>query len=190
MTSLAHTAIAALTFAALAPHAASATPVAARPNVSFAATDYTLDLGGAAFTFSNTGDFFNPVAVATSGTATVAAFGGFLGIPLAPTSFFTDPGRAPFIDGGQQYAPFAARGVVASSLAPAYLALAFTWADGVHYGYAFTRGTQLVTFAYESEPGVGIQAPAVATSEPAAAALALLGVGALAVARRNGRGRA
>ncbi len=177
----------ALAVTLLATSGALASPLITRVNQSYAKAPLTIDFGSGAalYTLSNTGDFFNPLSIMTAGTAKTAAFGGFLGIPLAPTSFFTDRGRTPFIDAGQNYQPFPTGGTVAYSVSPAYLAFAFTLADGIHYGYALTSDTTLIRYAYESAVGVGIQAPPV--PEPAAFALLGLGAAVLIAARRSAR---
>lgn len=108
-------------------------------------------------------------AVATSGTALVASFFGSI----------TDFGLGATIDGNQLYSfsAFPSRTVIPNSPADDFLGLAFTLSDGVHYGYAEVFGPDLVNFAYESAPRVGIITGATPTAVPEPATFALLGMG-------------
>ena len=117
------------------------------------------------FTFSDNGDFFNPVSVATSGASQVSAFGGFLGIPLVPSSYF-DPVRG---SGSLEFGPttfgqlasFSTPTSIAASVNGFYIELTETLSDGTHYGYGRfgDGGTILQSVAFESVAGRTIVTP-------------------------------
>lgn len=168
---------------AVAPEA-NAAIISGTPNASFETSDYTLSFGGGAatYTFSNTNDFFNPVAVTTGGTATIASLGAPFYNPPQPTSYFTDD-RAPFIDGSllAQFLGYTSPATIPFSISDSFLALRFMLDDGLHYGYARVGGPTVFAFGYESEANAGIQAGAMAATVPEPANLALLSLGLFAM---------
>jgi len=167
------------------------------PNVDFSGGSYTLSLfdGDATYTFSDNGAaglFDDPVDVATGGVALIASspaiFGG------NPTSYFSDPSRAPTIGNGTllgDYKSFDTPATIANSGVNRYLGLAFAFPDGTRYGYARISGTFLSSFGYETVAGRSIVAGAPATAVPEPSAMAVMAFGLLllgfGVNRRNRR---
>lgn len=177
----------------------SAAVVGFSPNADLSASAFTVDLGAASYTFSDSGELgafgFGLPAISTIGTATVASLGAPFYDPPRPSTYFTDEGRAPFIDGSLlgQYVAYDTPAAIPFAETDSFLALSFTLDDGVHYGFARVAGLSLFDFAYESEAGVGIQAGPIATTPspvplPATlplAASALAGMAFLARRRRT-----
>ena len=142
------------------------------------------------FTFSdNMGPPFNssPVDVSTRGTAQVSAFGGFLGIPLVPSSYFNPVrGFGTTYEFGPntfgQLASFSTPTAIDASVRGFYIELRETLSDGVHYGYGqfADGGTILQAVAFESVAGQSIVTPVpLPASAPmfGAALLGLVGLG-------------
>lgn len=128
-----------------------------------------------------------PTLVQTSGTAAVTAFGGFLGIPLEPSTFFTRANvvvNASIFPGFAQF-PEAAR--IPSSISPGDLGLRLTLNGEDSFGYARITGPR-ITVAFNTNPGQSITAGTV--PEPATWAMMIGGFGMIgAVARRRARVR-
>jgi len=178
--------------------APAATQVLGATNVNVtSATTFTV--GGQTFTFD-----FDPVAAAafnpatfsvqTGGTAQTSAFGGFLGIPLEPSLFFTSSNI--FIDGNlfPSFAAFPELTPIPFSLTPGDLALRTTVGADSFFGFARLNGDGTLNFAFESQPNVGITAGAAITGplaaavpEPGTWAMMLLGFGAIGLAMRRSR---
>ena len=137
------------------------------------------------FTFSDNGDFFNPVSVATSGASQVSAFGGFLGIPLVPSSYF-DPVRG---SGSLEFGPttfgqlasFSTPTAIGASVNGFYIELTETLSDGTHYGYGRfgDGGTILQSVAFESVAGRNIVTPVPIPASAPMLGAALLALGAI-----------
>lgn len=152
------------------------------PNAVLTSTPLAISFGGGAaqyaFTAASTGN--GPgAAVATSGTGTVSSLGGL-----------TDFSAGAAIDQtGELYgfSAFPAATVIPSSAADDFIGLAFTLADGLHYGYAEVAGPALVSYAFDSTPNASIVTGAVAAvPEPASLVLLLAGVaGVMSIRRRN-----
>lgn len=153
---------------ALAGGGAQAAVVGLSPNADLGAGPFTISLGGgaASYTFADSGepgafgpDFGTLPSVQTGGTATVASLGPPFFTEFEPSTYFTDPGRAPFFDDALLGA-FVAYPVAESISADvdSFIGLRFELADGVHFGFARLAGLTLFDFAYETEAGAGIQA--------------------------------
>jgi hypothetical protein len=166
----------------------SATVIARSINIDVAQQPFTIDIGGPTYSFSGTGDFFDSIAVTTSGAARVGALGAPFYDPPRPATYFTDD-RAPFVDGSllAQFLPFTTPAAIPFSVVDTIIALSFDLTDGLHYGYAYVAGMSLVGYGYESTPGVGIQAGVPrAVPTPGSAALLMFGLS-LPIARTFAR---
>jgi len=153
--------------------------------VSFATTPFTYDFGGGnALTISNTGDFFAPEAVSTSGNLQVSSFGAPFYDPPQPTSYFTNRGGS-FGPGGELplFVSYSTPATVAYSISEGLVGFRFDIGHGLQYGYADTAGTNLYGFRYQSTPGVAVAFGTV--PEPTTWALMLLGFGAVGVTTRR-----
>ncbi|MDO6415483.1 PEPxxWA-CTERM sorting domain-containing protein [Sphingomonas sp. BIUV-7] len=171
--------------------AAQAAPVIVTLNSSFAAAPATIDFSGSSFTFSSTGDIFAPVALQTSGGGAVSAFGGFLGIPVSPTTDFPGRGSGILTYGpGMQFAAFPTTTTIPYSNGDNYLGLRATLNGLDYYGYAFTTDTKLNSFGFETTANtaftINTNAPA-AVPEAATWAMMLVGFGAIGGALRRQR---
>ncbi len=163
---------------------ADAAVISFMPNAALSATPVTISFGGglASYAFTAASTPNGPgAAVATGGTATVSSFFG------AVTDFFAG---ATISQTGQLYgfSAFPTASVIPFSAADDFIGLAFTLSDGLHFGYAEVAGPQLVSYAFESTPGVSISTGAVAAvPEPASLAMLLVGVAGVAAIRRRVR---
>lgn len=176
--------------AALAAVAAAAPAPAA---ITVLASDFDLTNGPLTVGLDATNTFtfsFDPIApfdpdptlVQTMGTAATTAFGGFLGIPLEPSTFFTDANilvDANIFPGFAQF-PDATR--IPSSLVAGDLGLRVTIDGQDFFGFARVAGPT-VTVAFNTVAGAGINAGAV--PEPATWAMLILGFGAVGGAMRR-----
>lgn len=155
--------------------------------VDLSAGAYTFaPVAGTSFTFAFAPRFqfdFDPVTVQTSGTGETTAFGGFLGIPLQPSTFFTRanveigpntfPGFAPFPDATR----------IPGSIVASDLGLRYTVGNDVFYGYARIANAELVQLRFQTTANTPIIAGTV--PEPESWALMLLGFGAVGTAIRR-----
>ena len=72
-------------------------------------------------------------------------------------------------DGTSNYSPFPTATVIPFSATASFIGLEEMDADGTHYGYGEFDGTDLVSYAFDPTPGVGIQAGALITGPPPSA---------------------
>ena len=131
------------------------------------------------FIFSYDSRFFfdtEPTLVQTTGTAATTSFGGFLGIPLVPSTFFTSANirvDANIFPGFNQF-PTATR--IPFSISPGDLGLRVTVGGQDFFGFARIAGPN-ITVAFNDIAGAAIIAGSV--PEPASWALMILGFGAV-----------
>ena len=145
------------------------------------------------FTFSDNGDFLNPVSVTTSSNSQVSAFGGFLGIPLAPSSYFNPVRGSGTLEFGPntfgQLASFSTPTAIGASVRGFYIELTETLSDGTHYGYGqfADGGTILQSIAFESVAGRNIVTPVPlpASAPMLGAAVLVLGLAGYGVKRKK-----
>ncbi len=143
------------------------------PGADFSSTPYTISFGGgtATYTFTDiSGTSTDPLtedAVATGGDGLVNYF-------LAPVSFALG---SVIGDTGYDFAAFPAATGIAFSVAETSIGLKFSLPDGVHYGFATTLGPKVISYGYNSTPGVFIATTGV--PEPATWVLLIAGLGAL-----------
>ncbi len=169
-----------------------ATVVGSTLNVGLLGSPYTLSIanGQASYTFSGMDTGFGspqgPIFVSTGGSGLVSSLGAPFYNPAAPTSY----NSGALID-GSLLGPFLAYSTpapISYSSTDAFVGLSFALADGVHYGYAEVYGygvsngslsfsPTLLSFGYESNPGVGILTGAAATAVPEPSSLGILGLG-------------
>lgn len=172
---------------ALGPSVAFAAPVVTAVGTSYSATSpYSFSYGDSTFTFTGTGDIFNPTAVSNGGT------GQFNTVFGTPTSSFTDRGTVTF-GAGDQYAAFAVPTTIRFSNSENFIGLRATRGDQVFYGYAFTTDNLLNGYAFESTAGQTITATrdlSSAVPEPATWAMMITGLGVVGGALRFRRRRA
>ena len=167
--------------------AAYADPVTRYVGADLAVAPYTFDLFGDTFTFAATGDFFNPLAVSTSSAGADSAFGGFLGIPLQPTSFFTDRDTVTF-GPDTEFGAFPTLTTVPFSNGDNFIGLRAQSGGEDYFGFAYTSNAMLDGYGFETTPGTAITAKTIsAAPEPSAWALMLLGVASMGIALRFSR---
>ena len=169
--------------------AASAVALSTAPacaSVVVTGTDYstspvTFSFGDSTFTFSSTGDWFNPTAVQTAGTGKVNDFFG------TPTTNFVDRGTVVFGPDFGSYSAFSAPTTIPFSNGDNFIGLEATLGSDIFFGYAFTTNTFLNSVVFSDVPGQAITAsvdiPA-AVPEPATWAMMLLGFGAIGMTLR------
>lgn len=157
------------------PSAANADPHIVNVGQSYMGKPISFTLGDSTFTFSGTGDWFNPTAVQTSGTGEVNTIFG------QPTTYFVDRGTVTF-GPSNQYAGFASPTTISYSNGDNFIGLRATSGADVFYGFAYTTGDVLNSYGFETTSGATITAtvsgaPAGAVPEPASWALMLTGFG-------------
>ena len=125
--------------------------------------------------------FFADTFVSTTGTAEVTSFGGFLGIPVEPTTYFTDMRNGSDVlfgpDQFGSYASFPTATDIPNSSIDSFLGLRYTLGDDTFYGFAQFSGGDLEIYGFETTPNIDIDAnsPAVATPELSTWAMMTLG---------------
>jgi hypothetical protein len=138
-----------------------------------------------------TSGFFNDTFVSTTGTAEVSSFGGFLGIPVEPSTFFTDMrGGHDVLFGPDQfgsYAGFATATDIPFSAVDSFLGLRYTIGADTFYGFAQFAGGDLERYGFETTPNTDIDAnmPVAAPELSTWAMLALGFVGTALLAKRR-----
>lgn len=149
--------------------------------------------GSSQFTFSFTpspvGSFnADNVSITTTGTAEVSSFGGFLGYPVTPSTFFTStPVTFGPLEFGQ-FASFMTTTPIPYSATDSFLGLRYTVGSETFYGYAQFAGSDFEGYGFETTPNTNITAVAAvaAVPEPSTWAMMLLGFCGLGfMARRN-----
>ena len=119
-----------------------------------------------------TSGFFNDDFVSTTGTAEVSSFGGFLGIPVEPSTFFTDMRNGSDVMFGPDqfgsYAGFATATDIPYSSADSFLGLRYTVGDDTFYGFARFAGPDLEVYGFETMPNIDIDANSPAVSDAGA----------------------
>ncbi len=186
----AHALVCAAAIAAAAP--AQAAPVITAINANLATKAYTFTFMGDAFTFSASGDFFSPLAVQDGAGAATNSYGGFLGIPVQPTSDFVDRGVVTF-GPTDPYATFATKTTVPYSNGNNFIGLRATVGSQNYFGFAYTTNAVLNSIGFETVAGQAITAttavPIAAVPEAASWAMMIAGVALTGGALRRRRAR-
>lgn len=144
---------------------------------------------GSVFTFGATGDLFNPLTVQNSTVGAFNSFGGFLGIPVTPTSSFVDRGTVTF-GPNDRFASFLTPTVVPFSLGQNFIGLRATVGADNFYGFAYTTNTIVNSIGFETTANEAITATtaiAAAVPEPGTWVLMILGFGAVGYGLRRRR---
>ena len=180
-------------FLLTAPAAADAVPVIRAVGADTTTAPFSFDLAGAVFTFAATGDLFNPLSVRNSTPAAVNSFGGFLGIPVSPTSNFVDRGTVTF-GPGDSFASFPTATAVPFSNGDNFIGLRATVGADSFYGFAYTTSARVNSIGFETVANAAITAT---TAIPAASpvpeagtwAMMILGVAVIGTGARYRRRR-
>jgi hypothetical protein len=142
-----------------------------------------------------TSGFFADTFVSTTGTAEVSSFGGFLGIPVEPSTFFTDMrGGHDVLFGPDQfgsYASFPTATDIPYSSTDSFLGLRYAIGANTFYGFAQFAGPNLERFGFETTPNTDIDAnfPVEAVPEPSTWAMMMVGFVGMVLAARRRRSR-
>ena len=113
----------------------------------------------------------------------MSSFGGFLGIALEPSTFFTDMRNgSDVLFGPDQFGPYASFPTATDipfSATDSFLGLRYTVGDNTFYGFARFAGPDLEAYGFETTPNIDVDAnsPAVATPELSTWAMMALGFG-------------
>ena len=125
--------------------------------------------------------YFADTFVSTTGTAEVSSFGGFLGIPVEPSTFFTDMrGGSDVLFGPDQfgsYAGFATATDIPYSSTDSFLGLRYMVGDDTFYGFAQFAGGDLERYGFETTPNTAIDANSPIAQVPEASTWAMMGLG-------------
>jgi hypothetical protein len=140
-----------------------------------------------------TSGFFNDDFVSTTGTAEVSSFGGFSGIAVEPSTFFTDMRNGSDVMFGPDqfgsYAGFATATDIPFSATDSFLGLRYMVGDDTFYGFARFAGGDLEQYGFETTPHIDIDANNPTGAVPELSTWAMMGLGfvgtALLAARRR-----
>lgn len=171
---------------------AGASPVLTDVGADLTTGAYSFTYQGSTFSFSSTGDPYNPVAVQTSGGGEVTAFGGFLGAPLTPSSDYVNRGVVAFgPDYPVQFAAFPTSTTTPYSNSDNFFGLEAVNNGQTYYGFAYTTDTSFNGYGFETAPNTDITATTVlsAAPEPSSWALMIAGVAMIGTMLRAGRRR-
>jgi hypothetical protein len=144
---------------------AKAAVLGSTSNVDFTGGSVSFGFGSTDFVLSDNGTSpfdGSPVSITTSGSAEVTSVGFPFFSQPTPNTFF-DPVRGSGVlvfDGFSTYSPFTTATAIPFSATASFIGLEETDAGGTYYGYAEFAGTDLVSFAFQSIAGEGIQAGA------------------------------
>jgi hypothetical protein len=177
------------TIALIASGSAQAAPVVTTVNADLLSAPVTAMFQGATFTFSGTNDIFAPLTVQSNNTGAFSAFGGFLGIPLVPTTSFTDRGTVTYGPEFGQFASFTTPTNINATNGDNFIGLRASIGDDFFYGYAFTTGNLLNSYAFETTANTAITASSAVAAVPEAStwAMMMVGFGLVAGAARYSR---
>ena len=110
----------------------------------------------------------------------VSSFGGFLGIPVEPSTFFTDMrGGSDVMFGPDQfgsYAGFPTATDIPFSATDSFLGLRYTVGDDTFYGFARFAGPDLESYGFETIPNIDIDANSPAVAAPELSTWAMMGL--------------
>lgn len=146
------------------------------------------------FSFSYpTSGYFADTFVSTTGTAEVSSFGGFLGIPVEPSTFFTDMRNGSDVlfgpDQFGSYASFPTATDIPYSSGDSFLGLRYTVGADTYYGFARFAGPNLELYGFETTPNADIGANFPVAQVPELSIWAMMALGfvrtALLAARRR-----
>ena len=169
---------------------AQAAPVITAVGADLTKGAYTFNYLGDAFTFAATGDIFNPLAVQNQAADATSSFGGFLGIPVSPTSDFVNRGTVMF-GSTDNYTTFGTLTTVPFSNGDNFIGLRATVGGQDYFGFAYTTNAVLDSVGFESVAGQSITAttaiPAAAVPEAATWATMMVGLGVVGGALRRRR---
>ena len=141
-----------------------------------------------------TSGYFADTFVSTTGTAKVSSFGGFLGIPVEPSTFFTDMRNGSDVlfgpDQFGSYASFPTATDIPYSSTDSFLGLRYIIGAGTYYGFARFAGPDLESYGFETMPNTDIDANFPVAQVPelstwAMMALGFVGTALLAKRRRS-----
>jgi hypothetical protein len=111
----------------------------------------------------------------------VSSFGGFLGIPVEPSTSFTDRrGGHDVLFGPDQfgsYASFPTATDIPFSATDSFLGLRYTIGDDTFYGFARFSGGDLEAYGFETTPHIDIDANSPAVATPELSTWAMMGLG-------------
>ena len=139
-----------------------------------------------------TSGYFADTFVSTTGTAEVSSFGGFLGIPVVPSTSFTDMRNGSDVMYGPDqfgsYSGFGAATDIPYSSGDSFLGLRYTVEADTYYGFAQFDGSDLEVYGFETTPNTDIDAnfPVAQIPELSTWAMMMLGfVGTVVIAGRR-----
>jgi hypothetical protein len=125
--------------------------------------------------------FFANDFVSTTGTAQVSSFGGFLGIAVEPSTYFTDMRNGSDVlfgpDQFGSYAGFPSAAEIQYSSGDSFLGLRYTVGANTFYGFAQFAGPDLEVYGFQTIPNRDIDANSPALGAPELSTWAMMGLG-------------